>query len=75
VTGCIAQKARLHLVRAEEPLHPRLLIEQERAHQMPITRFVELQDAVAHHREAEAVELQKAITPGCQAARVSRKEQ
>ncbi len=42
---------------------------------MPITRFVELQDAVAHHREAEAVELQKAITPGCQAARVSRKEQ
>gem|GEM_PF-4969820 len=75
MTRRISQEADLELIGAEEPLHTRALVHDQRAHEAPIAGLVELECMTAQHREAKSIELQPAITTHWQAASVSRKEQ
>jgi len=75
VARCVPQKARLELVGAEEPLHARLLVHDQGAHEVPVACFVETEDAVAQHRQAEAVELQPTVAMGGHASGVPHVEQ
>jgi hypothetical protein len=56
VAGRVPQKTSLELVGAEKPLHAGLVVQDERAHEVPVARFVETKHAVAKHRKAETIE-------------------
>jgi hypothetical protein len=75
VAGRVPEEARLELVRAEEPLHTRLLVHDQSANDVPIACFVEAEDAVAQRREAETIKAGPAVALHSQAAGVSGKEQ
>ena len=65
VPGSEPKKTRLELVGAEQPLHPGLVVHHERAHQVPVARFVEAVDPLTLHGEPETIELH----PACGARR------
>jgi len=71
----VSQETRLDLVGAEEPLHAGSIVQDQGAHEMPVPRLVEAEDAVGQRGEAETVELQPAVTMCRQAAGISREEQ
>jgi hypothetical protein len=71
----VSQETRLELVGAEEPLHAGSVVQDQGAHEMPVPRLVEAQDAVGQHREAETIELQPAVAMRSQAPGISREEQ
>jgi hypothetical protein len=75
MAGRISEEARLELVRAEQPLHPRLIVHDQGAHEVPIPRFVETENSIAQRREAKTVEAKPAITVAGQASGVSREKQ
>jgi len=43
----VPEEACLELVRAEEPLHARLVIHDQGANEVPVAHFIETEDAVA----------------------------
>jgi len=75
VTSCIAKKARLELVGAEEPLHARLLVHDQGAHEVPVARFIEAIDATRKNGKAETIEARPIIAMRRHAVGVSREEQ
>ena len=54
VAGRVAQETRLELVGAEEPLHTRVVVHDQGAHEMPVPGLIEAKDSSARGREAEA---------------------
>jgi hypothetical protein len=64
VAGRVPQEASLELVGAKEPLHPRSIVHNQGTHEVPVPRFVEAEDPVAHGREAEPIEAQPTVTMG-----------
>ena len=71
ITGRKSEEARLELVRAEQPLHPRLIVHDQGAHEVPIPRFVETENSIAQSREPKTVEAKPAITVAGQTSGVS----
>ena len=45
MAGGVAEETRFELVRTEEPFHARLVVHQQRPHQMPVAGLVESKDA------------------------------
>jgi hypothetical protein len=75
LTGRVAQKTRLEIVRTEEPFHPRLVVHDERADEVPVARFIERMDTAGHSGETEGIEAHPSGVARGETTRIAREEQ
>lgn len=75
VQGGVSEESCFERVGAEEPLDPRVLVQDQCAHQIPVSGFVEVIDPIRRNTEAQVIELQQARNGGSQTSGVPGEEE